>query len=220
MDANITVPRNNNNLWELVSSGLIDENDVFENGKIINQEYINYLMSLNIINESTRNIYPTQTLNNIESRRPRSNHIRRNRTVSHFNRNNIFVPNIQDTPRASRQPANYHRTNNHNNHNISNQSSLLHQQREREDREIQDIQLDNVEEISINTEIINNIEDQNNINTSSSLLCVICLTNERKYIITPCNHFCVCNTCSTRVQYENKCPICRRRNIRIQEIYY
>ena len=64
------------------------------------------------------------------------------------------------------------------------------------------------------------MDDKFNINSGSPLLCAICLTNERKYIVTPCNHFCLCNNCSNRIQHENKCPICRRRNIRVQEIYY
>ena len=231
MESNINVPHNNNNLWELVSCGLIDENDVFENGKIINQGYINYLMSLNITTDSNRNFSTSSNSNIRQSITPRSNNIRRNRSISQNNRNNIFIPNIQDTSRALRRnhsmQSNNNRSlnqNNQNNTNSSNGLSLRQIQIERNRQLEREKEIERRErelrEMYRNNEFENDYTNKINLNSSSPLLCVICLTNERKYIITPCNHFCLCDNCSERVQYENKCPICRTSNISVQEIYY
>jgi len=38
------------------------------------------------------------------------------------------------------------------------------------------------------------------------MTCVICMSNKRNIIITVCNHFVMCNTCSKSM---NSCPICR-----------
>jgi hypothetical protein len=42
----------------------------------------------------------------------------------------------------------------------------------------------------------------------SQLTCVICLTNQRSLLFTPCNHLCTCSTCGIHNSITN-CPICR-----------
>ena len=39
-------------------------------------------------------------------------------------------------------------------------------------------------------------------------MCVICMERKRQFLLRPCNHFCVCNTCKSTLQ--NKCPLCRK----------
>ncbi|KAG7401544.1 hypothetical protein PHYBOEH_000602 [Phytophthora boehmeriae] len=46
-------------------------------------------------------------------------------------------------------------------------------------------------------------EEQNEL-----MLCVICLSNEKRILCLPCRHLCLCQTCSTREEVD-KCPICR-----------
>ena len=58
-------------------------------------------------------------------------------------------------------------------------------------------------------------EEQNNDNPKDT--CAICLTREKKYVVTPCNHFCLCDICCFRIN--NKCPICRKKNISLLRIY-
>jgi hypothetical protein len=38
--------------------------------------------------------------------------------------------------------------------------------------------------------------------------CVVCLTDERSILTTPCNHMCLCNTCATHTSI-TMCPLCR-----------
>ena len=38
-------------------------------------------------------------------------------------------------------------------------------------------------------------------------MCVVCLENPKNVVISPCNHLCVCQHCSTLIP--RKCPICR-----------
>ncbi len=48
--------------------------------------------------------------------------------------------------------------------------------------------------------------------------CVICFSNERSHLITPCNHLCCCSTCANQIK--NQCPICRRPIGSIQRIFF
>lgn len=47
--------------------------------------------------------------------------------------------------------------------------------------------------------------------------CVYCRTNKKEYIITPCNHLCLCVTCS-KVPMD-VCPICRTKIDKISKVY-
>lgn len=47
----------------------------------------------------------------------------------------------------------------------------------------------------------------NNDATRKRLECIICLSNERSFMISPCNHLCCCSICVSRI--ENTCPVCR-----------
>ena len=44
--------------------------------------------------------------------------------------------------------------------------------------------------------------------SGDDILCVICMERKRQYLLRPCNHYCVCNTCKSTLQ--NKCPLCRK----------
>jgi hypothetical protein len=43
--------------------------------------------------------------------------------------------------------------------------------------------------------------------------CVICLDMPKEIILSPCGHFCLCKTCSSKlsdVSHQRKCPMCRQ----------
>lgn len=40
-----------------------------------------------------------------------------------------------------------------------------------------------------------------------ALKCCICLNSDRMFALSPCFHFCVCETCVLRI---SQCPLCRR----------
>ena len=42
----------------------------------------------------------------------------------------------------------------------------------------------------------------------NELLCVVCMDEKRRVLLTPCNHYCVCENCSLRLR--GLCPMCRR----------
>ena len=43
--------------------------------------------------------------------------------------------------------------------------------------------------------------------------CVVCSTNKKIHMITPCNHVVACNECKQGlIDSSSKCPICRREN--------
>ena len=42
----------------------------------------------------------------------------------------------------------------------------------------------------------------------NELLCVVCMDEKRRVLLTPCNHYCVCENCSLRLR--GLCPVCRR----------
>lgn len=53
--------------------------------------------------------------------------------------------------------------------------------------------------------------------SGNDILCVICMERKRQYLLRPCNHYCVCNTCKSTLQ--NKCPLCRRVIQNYEKIY-
>lgn len=73
-----------------------------------------------------------------------------------------------------------------------------------------------------------NIIKCNNINHISKVFnvdnepCVICLTNEKIWVIIPCGHYILCNECNDfTIGLEQKCPLCRgviNRTIKYTEI--
>lgn len=41
--------------------------------------------------------------------------------------------------------------------------------------------------------------------------CVICLDRKKEIILSPCGHFCLCNTCCSKLDTRTrKCPMCRQ----------
>lgn len=48
------------------------------------------------------------------------------------------------------------------------------------------------------------------------LQCVICMNEYKSYMVTPCNHICLCKKCSTDVK---KCPICRSDIVSIVKVF-
>uniref|UniRef100_A0AC35FHQ2 RING-type domain-containing protein n=1 Tax=Panagrolaimus sp. PS1159 TaxID=55785 RepID=A0AC35FHQ2_9BILA len=48
---------------------------------------------------------------------------------------------------------------------------------------------------------------QDSTANSNARACVICLINERKIMLKPCNHFVTCQECSGQI---HNCPVCRR----------
>ena len=84
---------------------------------------------------------------------------------------------------------------------------------------------DNPEEDPYDRSIINSLiptkiyeipitENNNSMNKSENARkCVICLTNETKWILAPCGHKCLCSRCGDNekniIQKYNKCPICK-----------
>ena len=53
--------------------------------------------------------------------------------------------------------------------------------------------------------------------SGDDILCVICMERKRQYLLRPCNHYCVCNTCKSTLQ--NKCPLCRKLIRSYEKIY-
>jgi len=49
-------------------------------------------------------------------------------------------------------------------------------------------------------------------------LCVVCLSNHKSHIITPCMHFCLCQDCAHSGRID-KCPMCRKRVRQISRVY-
>ena len=49
-------------------------------------------------------------------------------------------------------------------------------------------------------------------------LCIICKEHEPKYIYIPCNHFCLCQFCHTKIE-NLKCPMCNLMATNINKVY-
>ena len=155
------IPQNKYNIWDMVSKGLINENDVSENGKLLPNINVNNIRSTNYNRRVIQNdILSTSYIVPVNDTPPRTirtvNNIRSTRYTSSANNTQITAKNVQTMD--------------------SNTTSDI----------------------------------QNNS-------CVICLSREKKYAITPCNHFCLCELCCNKI--DNKCPICRKRNIGLMRIY-
>tara|TARA_B000000557_G_C20769223_1_gene440992 strand:- start:559 stop:1329 length:771 start_codon:yes stop_codon:yes gene_type:complete len=250
------VPQNNYNIWNLVAQGLIGDEDVLSDGKIADQEYLNYLGSLNLnnigisTNSSSRPltarnpIRRAESMNSSSTNRPNTarNPIRRaestNRPNTASNNSRIPIRRAEPTNRPNRD-ANTPR-------------NLIRRVLTPTIRPTPpDIPFPNRNRPSIyrnsqeNTRIDSNFVSNNNriiktpgarpidISLNNSLpkgkenevckndfTCVICLTNKRSHLITPCNHFCLCQNCAFRIRNQNKCPICRKLNIKVQKVFF
>lgn len=51
---------------------------------------------------------------------------------------------------------------------------------------------------------------------TESKQCVVCMDQPRMMMFRPCNHYCVCESCSKQL---NKCPICTRHITRKEKVY-
>jgi hypothetical protein len=62
------------------------------------------------------------------------------------------------------------------------------------------------------------------VNRTLNLTCVICMENDRNILIEPCHHICCCRTCIDHLRDGNRpnfnCPICRTSITRTVEIYF
>ena len=47
-------------------------------------------------------------------------------------------------------------------------------------------------------------------------LCVVCLDKTREMNLKPCNHCCLCSSCSRRLR---ECPVCKERIIKAEKVY-
>jgi hypothetical protein len=210
-------PQNSYNIWDLVAKGFIDETDVSEKGTILNQEYIDSLALLNLTSISN-NIDISNSIPR-HNRRPRPSIGPRPRTAN--------TSRIQTTARASvRNP----RLNSSIAPSLISPRYLISPTRPqprvnaiREQisifRTTPRVTVSLPVNKNVNQELDEDSNEENKDRENDKLQCVICLTNERKYIITPCNHFCLCAKCCNRIKTENKCPICRRMDIKIQKVY-
>tara|TARA_B100001093_G_scaffold514400_1_gene588339 strand:- start:775 stop:1440 length:666 start_codon:yes stop_codon:yes gene_type:complete len=212
-------PQNNYNIWDLVAQGFIDENDVSEKGTILNQEYIDCLATLNLTSISSNT--------DISNSTPRRNRRQRPPIAPRPRTTNTNTPRVQTTARASaRNP----RLNSSIASSLISPRYLISPTRpqpivnvRREERSIfrsvprvnvsLPVNKDNNEALKEGT------SEEKKDEENDKLLCVICLTNQRRYIITPCNHFCLCAKCCNRIKSENKCPICRKMNIKVEKVY-
>ena len=57
--------------------------------------------------------------------------------------------------------------------------------------------------------------------SGSSQLCVICMSESRKLMCRPCNHFCLCAECAKELgkRGEQLCPMCRREVRSLEEVF-
>ena len=60
-----------------------------------------------------------------------------------------------------------------------------------------------------------------NKNESSRGQCSVCLAEIAEVIIQPCGHVCICRDCADTIMenVDRKCPICRGRMKKIQNVY-
>jgi hypothetical protein len=52
-----------------------------------------------------------------------------------------------------------------------------------------------------------------------SKICVMCVDNPTTHAFSPCNHFCVCESCATGVLSSGKCPLCRSKIVGCKRVY-
>ena len=238
------VPQNNYNIWNLVAQGLINDEDVSINGKIIDQEYLDYLGSLNL---------DSIEVSNETRRRPQTarNPIRRSISVNNSNNitntgNNTNTANSNNlsrlnTPRnlirrsvsVTPRESTYRSVTNNSNFNRLSRPSIYrnfssNQENSRIQSNLNNNNNNNIRQIktpgaraidvSLNNVFANQNQNQNQI-VKNDFTCVICLTNKRSYLISPCNHLCLCQNCALRIKNQNKCPICRKVNIKVQKVF-
>ena len=55
--------------------------------------------------------------------------------------------------------------------------------------------------------------------TDPNKQCSICLVNEKRLIMLPCKHQCVCKGCWQNWQGEKKCPLCREEIIQVLDFF-
>ena len=234
------VPQNNYNIWNLVAHGLINDEDVLSNGKIADQDYLNYLGSLNLnnigisTNSSSRPVTArnpirrAESMNSSPTNRPNTatntsrNPIRRaestNRpnTATNTSRNpirRVITPTIRpippQTPFPNRNRPSIYRNSQENTridtNFVSNNNRIIK------------IPGARPIDISLNNSLSRGKENEV---CKNDFTCVICLTNKRSHLITPCNHFCLCQNCAFRIRNQNKCPICRKVNIKVQKVFF
>ena len=48
-------------------------------------------------------------------------------------------------------------------------------------------------------------------------ICVICLDNTREMVLKPCNHYCLCSSCSKGLR---ECPLCKKKIQRTEKIFH
>jgi uncharacterized membrane-anchored protein len=58
-------------------------------------------------------------------------------------------------------------------------------------------------------------------NATSKGSCSVCLVEAAEVVIQPCGHVCICRDCANTLMehIDNKCPICRSKIKRIQNVY-
>jgi len=52
-----------------------------------------------------------------------------------------------------------------------------------------------------------------------SRLCVVCIDHDRTNLVTPCGHFCLCESCVNQLPRPIKCPVCRGDAREIIKVY-
>jgi hypothetical protein len=62
-------------------------------------------------------------------------------------------------------------------------------------------------------------EDESEVDPESQNLCVVCLSEKRKFLCVPCGHLCLCNDCAELLQNSKKCPLCRQAIHHLQRVY-
>ena len=51
-------------------------------------------------------------------------------------------------------------------------------------------------------------------------LCVVCMEQEKKVLLLPCKHLCMCKPCADKIVAGSaQCPVCRERILDSSEIY-
>lgn len=48
-------------------------------------------------------------------------------------------------------------------------------------------------------------------------LCIVCQDMKREVIVKPCNHYCLCQDCSSALR---KCPMCKSGIRNVEKIYH
>ena len=64
----------------------------------------------------------------------------------------------------------------------------------------------NVDQKQVNQNVDQKQESKNEQSTNDKNDCCVCADEVSNTLLEPCNHLCVCQSCSTRIMF---CPICR-----------